>query len=912
MSATAALTATTHRLRTRLDSGSGRAQLTIVGAQVLAGFGNLVVSLIAARMLAPGAYADVVTFLALYLAVHVPAAALTASGAVDPQHAERVRRTAVPIGVIAAVALAAASPLVAVATGLPVTMVLVLAAALPEAAGLGIARGRAYAQRDVRAISAGLVAEPVARAGVGVVLMLQFGATGAAVAAVLGGYAAWWICSDRGLAVRHHAVVAMVPPDAARRRIALGVGVSFIGLAVLQITDLVIANARLGEFDAAQFGALSTIGGAAVFATATIPLVLLPESARGNDDARRVAVSIAAAIGLAVAVGGTLFARPILGLAAGNDLAGAAPWLGPYLLAMMALGVARVLVAAKCTDGDGSFAFRALAVAVVAQPIAQLALGTSVGAVATTTTAVTIALVLALTFAPTTPSWSAPAPRSLTGRLLGAEPRTARRTFGIRTDVLAVAALCVVATAVRVLSTRGLWVDEAISVRQAQLPFADMIADLRTSDVHPPLHHALLWLTVRVFGTSEFAVRLPSLIAGVALVPALLWAGRVVYDRRTGWIAAAMATIAPFLVWYSQEARMYTLFMLFATISVGAQVQAIRRGHRSDWLLYAASSAALLWTQYFALLPLVVQQVAFAVVAWRRHRGDRADGRRFTRSWVAASGLVMALALPLLPILHDQFVSYTSRSSALVPGQAGAASSAIGGGISVYAIGANLIWGVWGYHADATMVQLTAFWPLLMLLILVLLGRGRSGRTMLLAALVVVPLVALFVVGARKRDLFELRYFSGAVPIALLLAARLVTVLARARRVVVVAAVVATTTLFAGLVDQQLNGANPRLYDFQGALAEVERIDGGEHAVLLYEPAYLGDVIEYYAGDLDSRPLGSPIPDDATTVWVLATENVLDERATSGRVGTVLAELEETRDPRGVIRRPNVRVWELS
>ena len=134
-------------------------------------------------------------------------------------------------------------------------------------------------------------------------------------------------------------------------------------------------------------------------------------------------------------------------------------------------------------------------------------------------------------------------------------------------------------------TSRGLWVDEAISVRQAQLPLGTMLADVRDSDVHPPLHHSLLWVTVRVFGTSEFAARLPSLIAGVALVPVMAWTGRLLYDRRTGWVAAVLAAIAPFAVWYSQEARMYSLFMLLAAVAVGAQVRALRHGETRDWVL---------------------------------------------------------------------------------------------------------------------------------------------------------------------------------------------------------------------------------------------------------------------------------------------------------------------------------------
>jgi 4-amino-4-deoxy-L-arabinose transferase-like glycosyltransferase len=910
VSATAAIAATTHRLRERVDAGASRTQLTVIGAQLLAGLGNLLVSLVAARLLDPGGYADVVTFLALYLAVHVPAAALTASAAVDPAHAEVWRRRAIPVGVAAGALVAALSPIVGAATGLPVTMVIVLAAALPGAAGLGIARGRAYAHHDVRAITASLLAEPVTRAVAGVALMWWFGATGGAVAAVLGGYLAWIMCAGNAAPTGRAGPQAR-PADPGTIAVARGVGLSFVGLAVLQVTDLVIANARLAEVDAARFGALSTIGGAAVFATATVPFVLLPESARGDEEARRFAAALALAIGLGIAIVGGLFAAPLLGLVAGDDLAGAAPWLAPYLLAMTAIGVARVLVASKWTSGDGRYAITALAVAVVVQIVGQLALATTVAEIAIVTLAVALAFALALTFAPTPDVAERPAAAWI-DRLVGARPTTPHRTLGCRTETVALVALCVVAAALRLLSTRGLWVDEAISVRQAQMSFGAMLGDLRTTDVHPPLHHALLWITVRVAGTSELAVRLPSLVAGVALVPALLWAGRVVYDRRTGWLAAGFATIAPFLVWYSQEARMYTLFMLFATIALGAQVQAIRRGRRGDWLLVAVSSAALLWTQYFALLPLLVQQIGFAAVAIRRHRRDRADRRVFVRNWATTTGLTIAMSLPLLPILHDQYVAYSSRSSGLVPGQAGAASSAIGGAISIYAVGANLIWGLWGYHADGTMVQLTALWPLLMLLVLVLLGRGRSSRTVLLAALVVVPLAALFLIGAQKRDLFELRYFSGAVPVALLLAARLVTNLARARRVLLVASAVAMATLGAGLIDQQLNGANPRLYDFEGALSEVEQTDGGPGAVLVYEPSYLGDVIDYYAPDLDTRPLGAPIPDDASTVWVLATESVLADEVTSGRIGSLLAELEETRgDDARPIRRPNVRVWEL-
>ncbi len=917
MSSSATLTEATARARTRVTTGSGRTQLQLMGAQLAAGVGNLVVSVIAARILAPGAYAEVVTFLALYLVVNVPAAALSARRAPSIRRelgrcVAACCRSRVTVGV----AVALLSGPIGAATGLPAMMIVILAAALPGAAALGLARGEAYARHDVRAVASSLIAEPVARAGLGLVLMLQFGASGAALAAVVGGYAAWWICArpiGRAQASDERAgdeTGAALP--AVGRHVAVGVGLSFILLAVLQVVDLVFANARLEDTAAGQFGSLSTIGGGALFATATIPLVLLPDSARGDVSARRFALRIAVMTGTAITVVGWLFAEPILRLAVGDELAGAAPWLGPYLAAMAALGASRVLVATRWTAGDGAFVRRALLSVLVLQVTLLVTLGSSVGAMALCTLASAGTLAGILAFAPSTTQVAVPVPGTPLDRLIGRPPgwRPVRRWLGVRTDVWALIGLCALAAVLRAATSRGLWVDEAISVQQVRLPFPEMLADVRDRDVHPPLHHSALWLTVRIFGTSEAAVRLPSLVAGVALVPAMLWTGRVVYNRRTGWVAACFAVVAPFCVWYSQEARMYSMFMLFATLAVGAQVRAIQRGHRVDWLLYAGTTAALLWTQYFALLPILVQQAAFAIVAVRRRR-DRPALRSYLRGWVISSALVAVAALPLLPIVADQLAAYGARSAGAVPGQAGAGSSALGGTISVYAVGANLVWAIWGYHADGVMVQLTALWPLLMLLVLVLLGRGRSWRTVLLGALVVVPMIALFVIGAAKRDLFELRYFSGAVPMVLLLGARLVTVVARAKRVLVVAALVATTTLGVGLVDQQLNGANPRLYDFEGALNRVNETDGGPDAVLLFEPDYLGDVIDYYAPDLDTRPLGSEVPDDASTVWILAAERVLSDEQISGRVGSVLAEIEQTRTEVSVFRRPNVRVWEL-
>src|SRR5262249_60139455 len=110
----------------------------------------------------------------------------------------------------------------------------------------------------------------------------------------------------------------------------------------------------------------------------------------------------------------------------------------------------------------------------------------------------------------------------------------------------------------------------------------------------PPLSFVILWATTRAFGYGEVAVRLPSIIAGTLLVPALFIAGRALFDRRAGLLAATLGAVAPLVVWYSQEARMYLLVMLFATLAVWAQARILNDGRARDWWGYAGFSVALI------------------------------------------------------------------------------------------------------------------------------------------------------------------------------------------------------------------------------------------------------------------------------------------------------------------------------
>jgi hypothetical protein len=304
-----------------------------------------------------------------------------------------------------------------------------------------------------------------------------------------------------------------------------------------------------------------------------------------------------------------------------------------------------------------------------------------------------------------------------------------------------------------------------------------------------------------------------------------------------------------------------------------------------------------------------VQQVGTVVHLVRRRRDAGGGEPALLVPWVASIGLTVLLVLPLVPFVQDQLAAYELRGAGLsMPAAAGADSSNVVSGLSSYAVIANLAWALGGYHSDDVMLRLGAMWPLVMLAGLLLLGRRLRWTTGVLLSVALVPGAVLFLVAQSKRDLFELRYFVLAAPLLLLVVARAATTLARSR-----AALAALTTALVvlssiALVDQQVNGTNPRLYDFRGAVAEIEAT-AHEGDVLAYAPAYLDGVLAYYAPEMRGMPLDQVDP-DATDhqIYVVVAERFLTP-ATSGGVGDILARLEQARGVPQRIERPNVIVW---
>lgn len=192
------------------------------------------------------------------------------------------------------------------------------------------------------------------------------------------------------------------------------------------------------------------------------------------------------------------------------------------------------------------------------------------------------------------------------------------------------------------------WLDEGIAVGISSYPLTEIPGLLRL-DGSPPLYYLLLHGWTSVLGSSEAATHLLSLLFALAVVPAALWAGWSLFGRRAGWTCAVLATVNPFIAYYSNETRMYSLAVLLSLLATATFLHAFVLGRRRYVPAFVILLALLLYTHNWGLL--VALGAGVALIACAVAGNDR---RRILLDGAIAFAAVGLLYAPWVPVLLYQ------------------------------------------------------------------------------------------------------------------------------------------------------------------------------------------------------------------------------------------------------------------
>jgi 4-amino-4-deoxy-L-arabinose transferase-like glycosyltransferase len=196
--------------------------------------------------------------------------------------------------------------------------------------------------------------------------------------------------------------------------------------------------------------------------------------------------------------------------------------------------------------------------------------------------------------------------------------------------------LCLLAFAWRVhgLTFQSLWRDEVDSIRFATRALPEVLGMFSKPGENGPLFFALLRPWLAIAGVGEFSLRFQAVLAGVLAVPLTYLLARrltrVVFrsdaaivrglsTRNVALVAAILVAVNPYLTWYSQEGKMYSLVLAVVLASQLAFLAALERSRWWRWVLYLALLAVAALLHVLAILVVLVD-IAWLLLLWPHYR----------------------------------------------------------------------------------------------------------------------------------------------------------------------------------------------------------------------------------------------------------------------------------------------------
>jgi mannosyltransferase len=392
---------------------------------------------------------------------------------------------------------------------------------------------------------------------------------------------------------------------------------------------------------------------------------------------------------------------------------------------------------------------------------------------------------------------------------------------------IGVSAVGVLGLVIRLASIRSsLWLDEFSTLWAVEAGFGDMLRRVPAVMGQSPFYYVFAWTSIHLFGESEVALRLPSLLAVAGASVAIGYAARALGARGAPAWGAGLFWLSYTATWESLDARPYGIALLFAALAVLGFIRVSTTGRARDRALWIVGAAGLVWAHYiFApLLGGLAAAYVFRPALRARYPVSRA---------IADVGVIALLVLPAAAqvagmVRAPAAQSWMFRSSPL----------AVLGLMAPFALAAWL-----PVRPKRTAPE----------------SALRLGLTLAIA----VQLAALFLVTLAGANLLDARYGCAVVAVAAVLAGDTLARLTRAEvlvPLVVYVAVTAITLVATRQVLGSLSGAG--FQEWRGAVQTLRpAVESSGDALVLYRSGNAEDDLGP-AGDVrwpaTLAPLRSP------------------------------------------------------
>ncbi len=158
------------------------------------------------------------------------------------------------------------------------------------------------------------------------------------------------------------------------------------------------------------------------------------------------------------------------------------------------------------------------------------------------------------------------------------------------------------------------WIDESMVVNLSYESNSRIISELLTKEAHPPVYYFLIKVTRIIFGDRELYFRLLSSLFFILTGFYIYLFGREIGGRPSGLIALVLWSSNYFLLFYSKQARPYSL-LAFLSIASAYYLGVLLKNYRTKYAVYYIIITVLgLYTNYWFILLVLAQFIVLFII----------------------------------------------------------------------------------------------------------------------------------------------------------------------------------------------------------------------------------------------------------------------------------------------------------
>jgi len=195
-----------------------------------------------------------------------------------------------------------------------------------------------------------------------------------------------------------------------------------------------------------------------------------------------------------------------------------------------------------------------------------------------------------------------------------------------------------IAISIPLMYLNSIRLDEAQSIWQVSHSISEIL-DIVGRDVHVPLYHIILHFWQGIFDNSIISARYLSLLLSIISIPFVYILASKIYTPQIALMTTILFILSPFINWYANEARMYSLLLLLAVLNSIFFIDILKQDKNKSWIGFVLTAILGIYTHYFYWL-FLLSNALFYITNYRKFQ------KNLLSKFIISSVIIIISILP--------------------------------------------------------------------------------------------------------------------------------------------------------------------------------------------------------------------------------------------------------------------------